>query len=477
MTIPSPHHRVDDPPRPGLILAVLAIAGTTFALLQAIVVPALPIIGRALGATPSAQAWILTANLLSTAVFTPLLGRAGDIAGKDRVLTGTLAALVVGTLTCALAPSLPVMLAGRVIQGAGGAVYPLAFGIVRDELARERVPGAIGLVSSLVGIGAGLGLVIPGFILEHLSYRWLFWLPLVVIAATTALTARCVPSSPVRTRASINWGCAALMATGLAALLVAISETSAWGWTSPATLGLLGAGIAIVAAWVAAERRAAEPLVDMRVMAARGVWTANVAAFLLGVGMYASIAVIPALVELPRSSGVGFGGTVVAAGLFMLPTAAVQLLVGPFAGRIERRLGSRTQLLAGMACVLVAYLALVVAHATTADLLVATIVLGLGLGLGLSSLPNLIVQAVRPEQTGVATGFNTVMRTLGGAFGAQVAAGCIAASAGRGALPTSHGFTAAFAVCALALAAGVISATLIPRRGPAGRQAAVLARA
>ncbi|HEX4010689.1 MAG TPA: MFS transporter [Solirubrobacteraceae bacterium] len=460
-----------------LILAVLAIAGTTFALLQAIVVPALPVIGHALGATPSAQAWILTANLLSTAVLTPLLGRAGDIAGKDRVLTGTLAALGAGTLICALAPSLPVMLAGRVIQGAGGAIYPLAFGIVRDELPRERIPGAIGLVSSLVGIGAGLGLVIPGFILEHLSYQWLFWLPLGVIAATIALTARCVPPSPIRTRASINWLSAALMAAGLAALLVAVSEASAWGWASPATLGLLAAGAAIIAAWVAVERRAAEPLVDMRVMATRGVWTANVAAFLLGVGMYASIAIIPALVELPRSTGFGFGGSPVAAGLFMLPTAAVQLVIGPFAGRIERRLGSRMQLLAGMVCVLIGYLALVAAHATTADLLAATVVLGLGLGLGLSSLANLIVQAVTPEQTGVATGFNTVMRTLGGAFGAQLAAGCIAASAGPGGLPTDRGFTAAFAVCALALAAGVISATLVPRRRAAVRRAAVLARA
>ena len=475
MSTASPQPAPADGRRLTLVLAVLAVAGTTFALLQAIVVPALPVIGHALGATPASQAWILTANLLSTAVLTPVLGRAGDIHGKDRVLTATLVALGAGTLICALAPSLPVMLAGRVIQGAGGAVYPLAFGIVRDELPRERVPGAIGLVSCLVGLGAGLGLVVPGFILAQLSYRWLFWLPLFVLVVTTVLTARCVPSSPVRTRGSINWGSAALMATGLAALLVAVSETSAWGWTSPATLGLLVVGAGVVTAWVAAERRAAQPLVDMHVMAVRGVWTANVAAFLLGVGMYASIAVIPAMVELPRSTGVGFGGSAVAAGLFMLPTAAVQLVVGPFAGRIERRLGSRVQLLAGMVCVLVAYLALVVAHATTVELLAATVVLGLGLGLGLSSLANLIVQAVTPEQTGVATGFNTVMRTLGGAFGAQLATSCIAASAGPGGLPTGHGFTVAFAVCALALAAGVISATLIPRRRYGAMAASLIA--
>jgi predicted MFS family arabinose efflux permease len=156
----------------------------------------------------------------------------------------------------------------------------------------------------------------------------------------------------------------------------------------------------------------------MRMMAVRAVWTTNLAAFLLGVGMYA--------------------------------------------GRIERRFGSRAQLQAGMACVLIAYVALFDAHATPAELLAATIVLGLGLGLGLSSLANLIVAAVRQDQTGVATAVNTVMRTLGGAFGAQLATTCITASVRHG-LPTDSGFTLAFGVCAGALIVGVLTAVIVPQ--------------
>jgi MFS family permease len=194
------------------------------------------------------------------------------------------------------------------------------------------------------------------------------------------------------------------------------------------------------------------------------VWTANLAAFLLGVGMYSSIAVVPALVQLPRLTGFGFGGSVVTAGLFMLPTAAVQLLLGPFCGRVDRRVGARAMLQAGMACSLTAYVILVAGHATAAELMTATVILGLGLGLGLSSLANLVVRAVRPEQTGVATGMNTVMRTLGGAFGAQLAATCIASSHGVAGLPSDQGFTLAFAMCALALAAGVGGAWLVPDR-------------
>jgi EmrB/QacA subfamily drug resistance transporter len=447
-----------------LILAVLAVAGTTFALLQAIVVPALPTIQRAFHTGPGDVAWILTLNLLATAVLTPVLGRAGDIHGKPRVLTAVMVVLAAGTLIAALASSLPVMLLGRVIQGAGGAVYPLAFGIVRDELPPERVPGGIGLVSSLLGIGAGLGLVVPGFILEHLSYHWLFWLPLMVLVPATVLTARCVPSSPAGATAPVNWVSALLMSLGLGAVLIAISETAAWGWGSPRTVGVAAAGVLLVVGWVVNEMRAAEPLVDMRMMATRGVWTANLAAFLLGVGMYSSIALVPALVQLPKLTGFGFGGSAVTAGLFMLPTAAIQLLLGPFCGRVDRRVGGRAMLQAGMACSLVAYLILIAGHGTAAGLVTATVILGLGLGLGLSSLANLVVRAVGAGQTGVATGMNTVMRTLGGAFGAQLATTCIASSHGVAGLPSDQGFTLAFAMCALALAAGLCGAWLVPGR-------------
>jgi len=459
--------------RSHLMLAVLALAGTTFALLQSVVVPALPDIERALGAGSAGGTWVLTANLLATAVLTPVLGRLGDMHGKDRVLSGVMAALGAGTLICAVAPSLPLMLAGRALQGAGGAVFPLAFGIVRDELPKERIAGAVGLVSSLLGIGAGLGLVVSGPIVSALGWRWLFWIPFAVLLISAALARRFVPASPVRTAAHINFASAALMIAGLSTLLVAVTEAGSWSWTSSRTVALLAAGAAIAAAWVRRELAAASPLVDMRLMALRGIWTTNLAAFLLGFGMYASIALIPALVELPRTGGIGFGGSVTAAGLFMLPTALPQLIVGPFTGRIERRIGSRAQLLAGVTLMLCGYAALAAAHANGLELVTAAIPLGIGLGLGLAALANLIVSAVSQEQTGVASAMNTVMRTLGGAFGAQIAASLLLTGHSAARLPTSGGFTLAFAACAVALMAGVAATLAIPGRRAARRAAPV----
>src|SRR6185295_3913191 len=120
--------------------------------------------------------WVLTAYLLSASVATPLLGRLGDIHGKEHVLVGVLIALGVGTLISALANSIELLVLGRIVQGAGGGVFPLAFGIIRDEFPRERVAGGIGLISGLLGIGGGLGIVLAGPIIDNLGYHWPFWI-------------------------------------------------------------------------------------------------------------------------------------------------------------------------------------------------------------------------------------------------------------------------------------------------------------
>src|SRR5436853_7771244 len=114
--------------------------------------------------------------------------------GKERLRMLVLLMLALGTLISAIATSLWLMILGRVIQGAGGGIFPLAFSIIRDELPNERVPGAIGLVSSLLGIGGGAGVVFAGIVTDNLSYHWLFWFPLVAIVLTAFLTWRYVPA-------------------------------------------------------------------------------------------------------------------------------------------------------------------------------------------------------------------------------------------------------------------------------------------
>jgi EmrB/QacA subfamily drug resistance transporter len=450
-------------PSPRIVLAVLSLGGISYALLQSLVVPALPQIQSSLHTSESAVGWVLTAFLLSASVATPIIGRLGDMYGKERLLMIVLLTLALGTLISAIASSLWLMILGRVIQGVGGGIFPLAFSIIRDEFPNERVPGAIGLVSSLLGIGGGAGVVFAGVVTENLSYHWLFWFPLAAILFTAYLTWRYIPESPVKTPAQINYRAAVLMTAGISGVLLAITETSTWGWGSAKTLGLLALGVVLIAAWVREELRSREPLVDMRMMAIRGVWTTNAVAFLIGVGMYSSFVLLPELVQEPASAG-GFGASVTVAGLFLLPATIAITVVGQMAGLLERRIGSRGSLIGGAGFALASYVLLVADRSHAVEVYVAAGLLGIGIGLSFSAMANLIVQNVRREQTGVATGMNAVTRTLGGAFGGQLAATLLASNLGASGLPTSSGFTLSFLMCLLALAGALVLAVAVPRR-------------
>jgi EmrB/QacA subfamily drug resistance transporter len=446
-----------------LTFAVLALAGLTFALLQSLVAPALPEIQRDLHASETATAWILTAYLLSASILTPIVGRLGDMFGKERTLVLSLVVLGVGTLVAALANSIGVLIAARVLQGCGGAIFPLAFGIIRDEFPRARVASGIALISAILGIGGGLGIVLAGPIVDALSYHWLFWFPLVLVVIATVATVLFVPESPIKVPGRVNVSGALLLAAWLVCLLVGISQGSSWGWGDPRILGLFVAALVLLVAWVRNEQRASEPLVDMEMMRVRGVWTVNASAFLVGAGMYSSFVLIPLFVETPVSAGYGFGATVTEAGLFMLPSTMMMLVVSPIAGRMANRVGSRVPLIAGAATPCASFVWFAVAHSEPWEIYVGSALLGAGIGLAFASLANLIVEAVRPDQTGVATGMNTVMRSLGGSIGSQIGASVIAGTVVGHALPTEHGYTMAFVLAAVAGGRAALASLAVPR--------------
>jgi EmrB/QacA subfamily drug resistance transporter len=446
-----------------LTFAVLAVAAASYSLMQSLVAPALPEIQHDLHTTANAAAWILTAYLLSASITTPILGRLGDMFGKERVLIFAIAALAVGTVLCAISSSIAPMLAGRALQGAGGALFPLAFGIIRDEFPAARVAGGIGLISALLGIGGGLGIVLAGPIVDSLGYHWLFWLPLVPIVLSLVGTIIWVPESPVKTPGRINWTGAALLSTWLVCGLLGVTEGPTWGWGDPRVLGLLAAAVLLCWAWIVNERRAKEPLVDMRMMALRGVWTVNLAAFLVGAGMYSSFVLIPEFVETSKAAGFGFSASVTGAGLFMLPSTLTMLLAGPIGGRLSNKVGARALLVTGCAFLMVSFILLAVAHTRPVEVYVATGLMGLGVGLAFAALANLIVEVVSPQQTGVATGMNTVMRTVGGAVGTTIGGALLTATVVGAAGPTESGFTAAFTVSAGAGVLALLAALIVPR--------------
>ena len=220
------------------------------------------------------------------------------------------------------------------IQGTGGAVFPLAFGIIRDEFPAERVAGAIGVMSAILGAGAGAGIVLAGPILVHLNYHWLFWIPMIMSAIATVATYVFVPESPVRAPGRINWLGAGLMSAWLVTGLLAISYAPMWGWADSSVIGLLGATAILLAVWVVVENRSDSPLVDMKMMRIPAVWSTNLAALLFGFGMFAMFVTLPQFTETPTHAGYGFGASVTQSGLYLAPFAAAMVIVAPMTGRL-----------------------------------------------------------------------------------------------------------------------------------------------
>lgn len=459
----SPHGD-NERQHPNLTLAILSLGTLAYALLQSAVVPALSDIQRSLHASETGVAWLLTAYLLSAAVATPLLGRLGDMYGKERLLLAAFIVLAAGTLMAALVNSLALLILARVVQGIGGGVFPLSFGIIRDEFPPKRVAGAIGLLSAIFGIGGGGGVVAGGLIVEHLSWHWLFWIPLIALVAAVVLTWRFVPESPIRMPGKVNWISGVLMAAGLTALLLGVSEATDWGWGSAKTVGLILGGAALCAVWVLVELRSDEPLVDMGMMRLRGVWTTNLAGFLLGAGMFASFILVPQFVEMPKITGYGFGASVLGGALFLLPATIAMLVVGAIAGPIALRFGSKAALVAGAIAGTASFALLAVEHSRHWHVYSAMGLLGAGIGLAFAAMANLIVQAVPPGQTGVATGMNTVMRSIGGAVGGQIAATMVAGHLLASGLPAEHGYVLAFVLSFGFLAVCVLASLLVPGR-------------
>jgi MFS family permease len=454
-----------------LTFALLSVSAGSFAMLQSLISPVLPVVQHAVHASQADVSWVLIAWLLSASVATPILGRAGDMIGKEKTLLVILGAIAAGSLVAALAPDIGWMVAGRVIQGLGGAVYPVSFGIIRDEFDRRRVPSAIGALSSVIAVGGGIGTVLAGPVTAALGWRWLFWIPLIIVAIVGVLCHLFVPESPARSGGRINWAASSLLATWLVALLLPVSEGQVWGWASPVTIAAFAVAVVAFIGWVVVESRSASPVIDMRMMRQTAVWTTNLVALLFGASMFSVLTFLPQFLETPSMAGYGFGSSITVAGMIILPMLVTMAAAGMISGPIHHVFGFKAQLTWGSALLGAGSLGFAFWSAAPWQVAIGGAVFGLGLGMAYSAMTSVIVQAVHPAQTGAATGMNTNIRNIGGGIGTAVVTAVITATARPSGLPTAGGYSAGFAVLAAVGAVAVAASLLIPSaRGAASRR-------
>jgi EmrB/QacA subfamily drug resistance transporter len=447
-------------------LLILSLAALAFALAQTTLIPALGVLKTELHTDASGVAWTLTGYLLAAAVFTPLFGRLGDMFGKRRLLVISLICFAIGSVVAALGDSLGAIVAGRVLQGVGGGIFPLCFGIIRDEFPRERVGQSIGLISATLGIGGGLGLVIGGLLVDQASYHDIFWLSAAMSAAAAVAVQLFIHESPVRTPGKVDIRGAAVLGAGLVLPMVAIARANDWGWTSAKTIILIVAGLLILVFWVRLQRRTPEPMADIETLRRPPVLVTNIATLLVGFGMFGSYILIPQLAEAGKSTGYGFGLSATAAGVLMLPSSLAMLFVGPISGILGARMGNKVPLTLGSIATAVGLILMGLFHGSEVDILVFNTIASIGIGLAYAAMPNLIVDAVPPERTGEATGFNAVVRSVGSSLGSQVTAAVLAGSvlASTG-LPSDDGYKVAFLVSGLGALVAAVAASMIPSDG------------
>ncbi|GAA4753073.1 MFS transporter [Nocardioides endophyticus] len=448
--------------RQRICFGVLASSILAFSALQSLLVPVLAQIERDYDTDQSTVTWVLTAYLLSASILTPLIGRVGDSVGKRKMLVITLVALSVGSAMAALAPSLGWLVAARVVQGAGGGVMPLSFGIIRDEFEDVRVSGAISMLAAIGSLGYGVGIVASGPIVSSLGLSWLFWLPMVTTCLAAAAAYRWIPDSPARERRRLPLLPALLLSTWLVALLLALSQGNSWGWSSTRILGLVTIAALVAGLWITVELRAPVPMIDMHMMRLRGVWTSNVVTALLGFGMFAAFAFLPQLMQTPSSAGYGFGSSISESGRLLLPSALAMFAVGFFTAPLVSRFGSRLVTAVGCTIGAASYVAIAFVHDHPWQVSLFMTTVGVGVGLVFAVIAGVVVGSVPSSQTGVASGMNANIRTIGGSIGAAVMAGVVTAHSTTAGFPSESGYVIGFALLGAAMLAAAVAALLLP---------------
>jgi MFS family permease len=454
-------------PRATAVVAVLAFGGIVVSLMQTLVIPLVPELPKLLHASASGTVWAITATLLAAAVAVPVVGRLGDMYGKRRMLLVSLGLLVTGSVIAALSNSLEPLIVGRILQGLASGVIPLGISIMRDELPAERLGSATAQMSASLGVGGALGLPASAFLADKADWHVLFWVSAALGVLVLGLVLTFVPESSVRTGGRFDLVGAAGLSAGLICLLLAISKGGTWGWGSGRTLGLFGAAVVVLLVWGWWERRANQPLVDLRTTARPQVLLTNLASAVFGFAMFAMSLVLPTLLQLPKATGYGLGQSMLTAGLVMGPSGLVMMATAPLSAAISKAKGPKVTLMLGALIVAAGYGLGVVLMSEVWELIVVSAVIGSGIGFAYGSMPALIMGAVPVSETAAANSLNTLMRSIGTSISSAVAGVILAqmtTTLGPVTVPSQNGFRVILGIGAGAALIAFLIAAVIPTR-------------
>ena len=407
-----------------LVLSAVSV-GTFMATLDGSIVNiALPSMAHAFSIDLAAVEWVVVAYLLVVGSLLLPFGRLGEVVSFRRVYLAGFAVFTAASVLCAAAPGIGALVGFRALQGVGAAML-MAMGPA--IVARTFGPGergrALGINAVSVSIGLSLGPALGGLLTELGSWRAIFLVNLPIGLFAIAWAARILPTDRPSRRDPFDVPGAILASAGLATLLLALNRGGAWGWSSPATVGLLLVAAALGAAFLALERRTAVPMMDLRLFAIRAFSAGLASVFVAFVGLFTATFLLPFLLQE------GSGLNPLEAGLLITPIPIAAAVVAPFSGALSDRIGSRLPASLGIALLAAGLLSLATLPVafTPADLAWRLALIGAGQGLFMSPNSSAVLGAVPRPRLGTASGMAAETRVVGQAIGIVVSAAVVAA--------------------------------------------------
>lgn len=451
---------------PAWTFAIVSIALFMVVLDNLVVTTALPSIRADLGGGLSALEWTVNAYTLSFAVLLLTGAALGDRFGRRRMFVIGLGVFTLASAAAALAPTTGALIAARAVQGAGAAIVtPLTLTLLSTAFPPERRGVAIGAWSGISGLGVALGPLVGGAVVEGISWHWIFWLNVPIGIALAPLAYRRLAESHGPAD-RLDLGGLALGGLGLLGIVYGIIRGAELGWTSTGVVASLAAGVALLAAFVAWELRAPAPMLPMRFFRSRAFSASNGVSFIMYFGVFGSIFLLAQFFQVTQ------GLSPLEAGLRTLPWTIMPMFVAPIAGLLSDRIGSRPLMATGLALqsIAIGWLASVTSPTVPyGELVIPFILAGTGMALVFAPTANAVLNAVRPQEAGQASGATNAIREVGGTLGVAVLASVFAAN-GSYASPVAftNGMTSAIWVGAALLAVGAVIALLVPGRRRAG---------
>ena len=446
-------------------VATLTFLGFALQVVQVGILPLLLAMGKSLHASPAGTAWILTSALLSGAVFLAVMTRLADLIGKRPVILLALALVLVGCVIDSVATTLPLVILGRVLIGAQLPMLALPEAIASDTMPPRRAQTAIFSIHVGTGSGVAGGLLVAA-LAGGAHWHVFFVISAVITVISLAATVAFVKDSPARAAGGLDIPGALLLTFTMVALLLGFSEGPAWGWGSPAVLGLLIGGVVLGIAWWLWERSATVPLIDVRYLTRREVSLPYIMTFLIAFGIYGALSAVTRIAQTPVASHYGYGWSSLMTGWYTLPQE-IGALLAIVALAVARRRGLPTGAAIGCLLITVGFIGYALGAATPAATMVFLGMEGCGLAVAIAATQLTIVGSVPAEESGIALGLSVVMYAVGNTVGSAVFGVLFASFTNPAGKPTLTAYVVGFVISgACGLAALLLCAPLSRRRAP-----------